>query len=244
MQIGSNWVQANLLASRMKFIQSGREAKPAIPVLSTQPAKVATIPTKAALSAKAFTEGTPNPKPAAIPTMAVIEATGKPTDNSKTGPTGPSTRDQGNDPLAAFNKAYGTSKGEAGYRSDFDFDNDGEINASDYGVLSSIAGFKSQPLTLEEFTKSYGASKGDDNYNVKADLDGDGEVNASDYGLFSSGSTAPAGKSADVLNAFNKAYGSTSKDANYQSLFDFNHDGEIDPSDFGTFSNAMKLLYG
>lgn len=178
------------------------------------------------------------------PTLAKATETPKeaccPAPENKAHGRGPMHRDMG---MEAFKKSFGSTKGDVGYRAEFDLDKDGEIGAGDFGILSTVKGMDQPAFTLEEFQKAFGTAKGDEGYDARFDLDSDGEIGPGDFGIYSEKN---AGRSLGsfAIEKFKEANYSVKGDKNFNANFDFDADGKINESDLETLSSALGVLYG
>ncbi len=80
--------------------------------------------------------------------------------------------------LDKFTNAFGSVRGDANYSTDYDFNDDGAIDAADQAMMEdSFSGSTA-------FSNAYDSVAGDANYDAALDFDSDGDIDRTDLNLF------------------------------------------------------------
>jgi hypothetical protein len=80
--------------------------------------------------------------------------------------------------LDKFSESLGSVRGDLNYSTEFDFDNDGDVDGTDQTALNDAFSGAS------DFIAAFGSVAGDSNYNAAFDYDSDGDVDKTDNGQF------------------------------------------------------------
>lgn len=151
-----------------------------------------------------------------------------------------------------FEETFRSEKGDANYNPDFDYDKDGDVDASDLTKF----GQELNDHYIANTARSYGSDITDSNYLEAQDINDDGFINNDDLQEILKGKYEKDPTGFDLngdgevtldeleqkYTMYKESMQSSLGDSNYKASHDYDKDGDIDGQDYGKFGQEYQEL--